>query len=54
MNQISKLSLDSSWDSIANENFKDDIDFQQRAITIAMLKMDNSKAPLFKVREMVE
>lgn len=39
LQQISSLPVDNNWQALAREAFRDDIDLQQRSITISVLKM---------------
>ncbi|MDV7211755.1 NAD-glutamate dehydrogenase [Azotobacter beijerinckii] len=39
LQQITNLPVESQWQALAREAFRDDMDWQQRAITIALLKM---------------
>ncbi|MDE1166312.1 MAG: NAD-glutamate dehydrogenase [Pseudomonas sp.] len=39
LQQISSLPVENNWQALAREAFRDDIDFQQRAITISVLQM---------------
>ena len=39
LQQITNLSVDSTWQTLAREAFRDDLDWQQRAITVSVLQM---------------
>ncbi|MBO5393687.1 MAG: NAD-glutamate dehydrogenase, partial [Pseudomonas sp.] len=39
LQQISNLPVENNWQALAREAFRDDIDWQQRAITISVLQM---------------
>ncbi|MGH8441002.1 MAG: NAD-glutamate dehydrogenase domain-containing protein, partial [Pseudomonas sp.] len=39
LQEISNLSVENNWQALARESFRDDIDLQQRAITISVLQM---------------
>ena len=39
LQQISNLPVENNWQALAREAFRDDIDWQQRAITVSVLKM---------------
>lgn len=39
LQQITNLPVDNNWQALAREAFRDDLDWQQRAITIAVLQM---------------
>ncbi|UUY06923.1 NAD-glutamate dehydrogenase [Pseudomonas sp. J452] len=39
LQQITSLPVDNNWQALAREAFRDDLDWQQRAITIAVLQM---------------
>ena len=39
MQEISNLPVENNWQALAREAFRDDIDLQQRAITISVLQM---------------
>ena len=39
LQQITSLPVDNNWQSLAREAFRDDLDWQQRAITVSMLQM---------------
>ena len=39
LQEISNLSVENNWQALAREAFRDDIDLQQRAITISVLQM---------------
>ncbi|WP_213877440.1 NAD-glutamate dehydrogenase [Pseudomonas sp. dw_358] len=39
LQQISSLAVENNWQALAREAFRDDIDLQQRSITISVLKM---------------
>ncbi|WP_166366046.1 NAD-glutamate dehydrogenase [Pseudomonas akapageensis] len=42
LQEISNLSVENNWQALAREAFRDDIDLQQRAITISVLKMQDA------------
>ncbi|NBA96876.1 NAD-glutamate dehydrogenase [Pseudomonas sp. R5(2019)] len=42
LQEISNLSVENNWQALAREAFRDDIDLQQRAITISLLQMNNA------------
>lgn len=42
LQQITNLSVESSWQSLAREAFRDDLDWQQRAITVSVLQMTDA------------
>ena len=42
MQQISNLPVENNWQALAREAFRDDIDWQQRAITISVLQMTDA------------
>jgi glutamate dehydrogenase len=42
LQQISGLPVDNNWQALAREAFRDDIDHQQRAITISVLQMKDA------------
>ena len=42
LQQISSLPVENNWQALAREAFRDDIDLQQRAITISVLKMQDA------------
>ena len=44
LQQISNLPVENNWQALAREAFRDDIDWQQRAITVSVLQM--ADAPL--------
>ncbi|MEG0637075.1 MAG: NAD-glutamate dehydrogenase, partial [Pseudomonas sp.] len=39
LQEISNLPVENNWQALAREAFRDDIDLQQRAITISVLQM---------------
>jgi glutamate dehydrogenase len=41
LQQISALPVENNWQALAREAFRDDIDWQQRAITVSVLQMPN-------------
>ena len=41
LQQISGLSVESNWQALAREAFRDDLDAQQRAITVSVLQLAN-------------
>ncbi|MDH0746739.1 NAD-glutamate dehydrogenase [Pseudomonas sp. GD03842] len=41
LQQISALPVENNWQALAREAFRDDIDWQQRAITVSVLQMAN-------------
>ncbi len=41
LQQISSLSVESNWQALAREAFRDDLDAQQRAITVSVLQLAN-------------
>lgn len=42
LQQISSLPIENNWQALAREAFRDDIDHQQRAITISVLQMSDA------------
>ncbi|WP_416425848.1 NAD-glutamate dehydrogenase [Pseudomonas sp. App30] len=46
LQQISSLPVENNWQALAREAFRDDIDFQQRAITISVLQMADGPADM--------
>jgi glutamate dehydrogenase len=42
LQQISNLPVENNWQALAREAFRDDIDLQQRAITISVLQMQDA------------
>ncbi|TDV63362.1 NAD-glutamate dehydrogenase [Pseudomonas sp. LP_7_YM] len=44
LQQISALPVENNWQALAREAFRDDIDWQQRAITVSVLQMANGPA----------
>ncbi|WP_327438416.1 NAD-glutamate dehydrogenase [Pseudomonas donghuensis] len=42
LQEISNLPVENNWQALAREAFRDDIDLQQRAITISVLQMDDA------------
>jgi glutamate dehydrogenase len=45
LQQINALAVESNWQALAREAFRDDLDWQQRAITVSVLQMkDGAKA----------
>ncbi|QKZ03749.1 NAD-glutamate dehydrogenase [Pseudomonas eucalypticola] len=46
LQQISSLPVENNWQALAREAFRDDIDFQQRAITISVLQMADAPADM--------
>ncbi|WP_455923645.1 NAD-glutamate dehydrogenase [Pseudomonas putida] len=46
LQQISSLPVENNWHALAREAFRDDIDFQQRAITISVLQMADAPADM--------
>ncbi|WNW14170.1 NAD-glutamate dehydrogenase [Pseudomonas sp. DTU_2021_1001937_2_SI_NGA_ILE_001] len=46
LQQISSLPVESNWQALAREAFRDDIDWQQRAITISVLQMQDGPEDL--------
>lgn len=42
LQEISNLSVENNWQALAREAFRDDIDLQQRAITISVLQMQDA------------
>lgn len=42
LQEISNLPVENNWQALAREAFRDDIDLQQRAITISVLQMQNA------------
>ena len=42
LQQISSLAVENNWQALAREAFRDDIDHQQRAITISVLQMSDA------------
>jgi glutamate dehydrogenase len=41
LQQISALPVENNWQALAREAFRDDVDWQQRAITVSVLQMPN-------------
>ncbi|MBF7731281.1 NAD-glutamate dehydrogenase [Pseudomonas sp. N040] len=41
LQQINALPVDSNWQALAREAFRDDLDWQQRAITVSVLQLQN-------------
>ena len=39
LQQITSLPVDNNWQGLAREAFRDDLDWQQRAITVSLLQM---------------
>lgn len=39
LQEVSALPVENNWQALARESFRDDIDLQQRAITISVLQM---------------
>ena len=46
LQQISALPVENNWQALAREAFRDDIDWQQRAITVSVLQMPNGPADI--------
>ncbi len=46
LQQISNLPVENNWQALAREAFRDDIDWQQRAITISVLQMADAPAEI--------
>jgi glutamate dehydrogenase len=44
LQQISALPVENNWQALAREAFRDDIDWQQRAITVSVLQMPDGPA----------
>ncbi|MFJ3484328.1 NAD-glutamate dehydrogenase [Pseudomonas sp. NPDC090202] len=44
LQQISALPVENNWQALAREAFRDDVDWQQRAITVSVLQMANGPA----------
>ncbi|MDY7565695.1 NAD-glutamate dehydrogenase [Pseudomonas sp. RTC3] len=44
LQQISNLPVENNWQALAREAFRDDIDWQQRAITVSVLQMPDAPA----------
>jgi len=44
LQQISNLPVENNWQALAREAFRDDIDWQQRAITVSVLQMPDGPA----------
>jgi len=42
LQQISNLPVENNWQALAREAFRDDIDWQQRAITVSVLQMPDA------------
>jgi len=42
LQQISNLPVENNWQALAREAFRDDIDWQQRAITVSVLQMTDA------------
>ncbi|UVE16451.1 NAD-glutamate dehydrogenase [Pseudomonas sp. LS44] len=42
LQQITSLPVESNWQALAREAFRDDLDWQQRAITVAVLQMPDA------------
>jgi glutamate dehydrogenase len=46
LQQISALTVESNWQALAREAFRDDLDWQQRAITVSVLQMKDGPAAI--------
>ena len=46
LQQISSLPVENNWQALARESFRDDLDSQQRAITVSVLQMDGTPEDL--------
>ncbi|MDP2243281.1 NAD-glutamate dehydrogenase [Pseudomonas sp.] len=46
LQQITGLSVESNWQALAREAFRDDLDWQQRAITVSVLQMVEGPAEI--------
>ncbi|MHA6494434.1 NAD-glutamate dehydrogenase [Pseudomonas borbori] len=46
LQQITNLPVESNWQALAREAFRDDLDWQQRAITVSLLQMVDSPADI--------
>ena len=46
LQQITGLSVESNWQALAREAFRDDLDWQQRALTVAVLQMSDAPTAL--------
>lgn len=46
LQEISNLPVENNWQALAREAFRDDIDLQQRAITISVLQMVDAPADM--------
>ncbi|MDH4564439.1 NAD-glutamate dehydrogenase [Pseudomonas sp. BN411] len=44
LQQITSLPVESNWQALAREAFRDDLDWQQRAITVSVLQMNEGPA----------
>jgi glutamate dehydrogenase len=46
LQQINALPVQNNWQALAREAFRDELDWQQRAITVAVLQMDTGVKPV--------
>ncbi|WP_137885442.1 NAD-glutamate dehydrogenase [Pseudomonas sp. 2FE] len=46
LQQITSLSVENNWQALAREAFRDDLDWQQRAITVSVLQMADGPADI--------
>ncbi|MBO3276562.1 NAD-glutamate dehydrogenase [Pseudomonas schmalbachii] len=46
LQQISNLTVENNWQALAREAFRDDLDWQQRAITVSVLQMQGAPADI--------
>ncbi|MGF6694700.1 glutamate dehydrogenase [Metapseudomonas resinovorans] len=46
LQQITSLPVENNWQALAREAFRDDLDWQQRAITISVLQMNDGPADI--------
>ncbi len=46
LQQLSSLPVENNWQALAREAFRDDLDWQQRAITVSVLQMQDGPAEI--------
>ena len=46
LQQITSLPVENNWQALAREAFRDDLDWQQRAITVSVLQMAEGPADI--------
>ncbi|MFP5338584.1 MAG: NAD-glutamate dehydrogenase domain-containing protein, partial [Gammaproteobacteria bacterium] len=46
LHQLTNMPVANNWQALAREGFRDDLDSQQRSITVSVLQMDNGPEPI--------